>query len=159
MAGVTNADLSVLDLMSRSLSHAADGLDAVGKGSPGIPTAGDVSGIMGAAIAHLTENAGNIVLGMKGASEEVAKASQDYAGKDQAAGDLGPRVLMSIDTKIEGDSASVRASADWLGKSAGRGGRSVRDRIVRGAGPGGARLAGRCWPGLSQQDGRWRPKR
>jgi hypothetical protein len=85
MPGQTNADLPTLDAMARRLSQAADALDAVGKASPGVPDAGDVSGIMGAAIAHLTENAGNVVLGMKGAGEEVSMARQDYAGKDQSA--------------------------------------------------------------------------
>jgi len=85
MSGGTNADLSAMASMARLLSEAADALDGVGSKSPGVPQAGDVSGIMGAAIAHLADNAGNVVLGMKGASEEVAQARQDYAGKDQAA--------------------------------------------------------------------------
>jgi len=85
MAGGTNADLPALDLMASRLNQAADTLDEVGKTAPGIPKAGDVSGIMGAAIAHLTGSAGNIVLGMKGASEEVTNARKDYAAKDQSA--------------------------------------------------------------------------
>ncbi|GGL18905.1 hypothetical protein [Mangrovihabitans endophyticus] len=85
MAGETEVDLSTLDAIAVRLSDAADALDEVGKSSPGMPAAGDVSGIMGAAVAHLTGSAGNIVLGMKGAGEEVASARRDYAGGDQSA--------------------------------------------------------------------------
>ena len=85
MAGGTGADLPGLAAMARRLGEAADALDAAGRSSPGIPRAGEVSGIMGAALAHLTENAGNVVLGMKGAGEEVARARQDYASQDRAA--------------------------------------------------------------------------
>jgi hypothetical protein len=84
MPGGTDADLPALDAIARRLSEAADALDTVGGKSPGMPKAGEVSGIMGVAIAHLTASAGNVVLGMKGASEEVAKARQDYASKDQS---------------------------------------------------------------------------
>jgi hypothetical protein len=84
MSGETRADLPVLDAMSRSLTHGADALDSVGKGSPGVPDAGEASAIMGAGLARLTENAANVVLGMKGASEEVRAASREYADKDQA---------------------------------------------------------------------------
>lgn len=85
MAGETDADLPALDTIARRLSEAADALDSAGRASPGMPKAGEVSGIMGAAIAHLTDSAGNIVLGMKGASEEVAQARQDYAARDRSA--------------------------------------------------------------------------
>ena len=85
MAGETDADLGALDAMASRLDQSADALDAVGGKAPGLPDAGEVSGIMGAAIAHLTESAGNLVLGMKGASEAVTLARRDYAGRDQAA--------------------------------------------------------------------------
>jgi hypothetical protein len=85
MAAETKADLPTLDSIAGRLNLAADALDAVGKASPGVPDAGEVSGLMGAAIAHLSENAGNIVLGMKGAGEEVTAARQDYAGTDRSA--------------------------------------------------------------------------
>jgi hypothetical protein len=85
MADQTDADLSALDAMAGRLGESADALDAVGGKAPGVPDAGEVSGIIGATIAHLTESAGNLVLGMKGASEAVARARRDYAGRDQAA--------------------------------------------------------------------------
>ena len=85
MAGGTTADLPTLDSMAGRLSQSAQSLDAVGKSSPGVPNAGDVSGIMGAALAHLTGSAGNLVLGLVGASEEVTQSRQQYAGTDQSA--------------------------------------------------------------------------
>ena len=85
MADGTDAELPVLDSIAHRLSESADGLDAVGKTAPGVPEAGEVSGIMGSAIAHLTASAGNLVLGLKGASEEVTQARQRYAGTDHAA--------------------------------------------------------------------------
>lgn len=84
MAGDTKADLLTLDGIAHRLSQSAQALDAVGKSSPGVPNAGDVSGIMGAAIAHLTGSAGNLVLGLMGASEEVTQARKKYAGTDQS---------------------------------------------------------------------------
>ena len=87
MAGDTDVDLAGLDAMAGRLVRSADALDAVGGKAPGVPDAGEVSGILGAAIAHLTESAGNLVLGMRGASEEVSRAGRDYAGRDRAAAD------------------------------------------------------------------------
>lgn len=85
MVGETKADLPTLDSIASRLNQAADALDEVGNASPGIPEAGDVSGVMGAAIARLSENAGNVVLGMKGASEEVTRVRRDYVARDQSA--------------------------------------------------------------------------
>ena len=85
MAGQTRADLPTLASIAARLSQAADALDGVGTASPGTPDAGEVSGMMGAAIAHLAESAGNIVLGMKGAGEEVTAARRDYAAADGSA--------------------------------------------------------------------------
>jgi hypothetical protein len=84
MAEGIEADLPTLDSMASRLIESADALDEVGRTSPGVPKAGDVSGIMGAAIAYLTGGAGNIVLGMKGASVEVAGARKAYAAEDQS---------------------------------------------------------------------------
>ena len=84
MAGGTHADLPAMESMARTLDQSAAALDAVGKSSPGVPNAGDVSGIMGTAIAHLTGSAGNLVLGLKGASEVVTQARQQYASADQS---------------------------------------------------------------------------
>jgi hypothetical protein len=85
MAGVTHADLPAMDVMARRLSQGGDGLDAVGNGAPGVPNAGEVSGVMGAVIAHLAGCAGDMVLGMKGAGDEVTQARQAYAAQDAGA--------------------------------------------------------------------------
>jgi hypothetical protein len=84
MADGTQADLPTLDAIARRLTTSAEGLDSVGKSAPGVPDAGEVSGIMGAAIAHLSDNAGELVVGLKGASEEVTQARQGYAKTDQS---------------------------------------------------------------------------
>jgi hypothetical protein len=85
MPAGTDADLPTLEEIARRLSASGDALDALGKSAPGVPAAGDVSGVMGGVIAHLTESAGNMVVGMKAASDEVSKSRQEYASKDEAA--------------------------------------------------------------------------
>lgn len=85
MAGQTRADLMAMDSMASRITQSAQALDAVGKSSPGLPNAGDVSGIMGAAVAYLAGSAGNLVLGLMGASEEVTQARKQYAATDQSA--------------------------------------------------------------------------
>jgi hypothetical protein len=84
MAGGTDVDLVAMDAMAGRLGESADALDAVGNGSPGVPDAGEVTGIMGSAIALLTESAGNLVLGLRGASELLGQARRDYASQDQS---------------------------------------------------------------------------
>jgi hypothetical protein len=84
MADGTQAGLPTLDAIARRLATSADGLDTVGRSSPGVPDAGAVSGIMGAVIAHLTDNAGALVVGLKGASEEVTQARQGYTKSDES---------------------------------------------------------------------------
>ena len=87
MADNLDVDLNSLDAITVRLSQAAEALDAAGGNVPGLPDAGDVSGIMGAAIAHLTESAGNLVSGLAGASEQVAAARRDYVARDQSSAD------------------------------------------------------------------------
>jgi hypothetical protein len=85
MAGGTQADLPAMDSVAARLSRSGDALDATGSTAPGVPDAGEVAGMMGAVIAHLTGCAGDMVIGLKGAGEEVAKARQAYATQDNAA--------------------------------------------------------------------------
>jgi hypothetical protein len=80
----TDAELPVLDSIARRLSQSGDALDALGRSAPGVPNAGDVSAMMGGVIAHMAETAGNMVVGMKAASDEVSKSRQAYVSKDQA---------------------------------------------------------------------------
>jgi hypothetical protein len=81
----TRAELPVMDAMASRLSQSGDHLDAIGKGAPGVPNAGEVAGMMGAVIAHLSDCAGDMVVGMKGAGEEVAQARKSYAAQDARA--------------------------------------------------------------------------
>ncbi|GAA3621584.1 hypothetical protein GCM10022223_43100 [Kineosporia mesophila] len=87
MAGQMKADLSVLDAMRDSLGKAAGELDEVGSSAPAAPDAGAVTSIMGAALAFLTDNTGDLVVGMRGTGEAVAAARQGYAASDGAAAD------------------------------------------------------------------------
>ena len=82
MPGETEADLPTMDSMATRLTQGGDTLDATGNSAPGVPNAGAVAGLMGAVIAHLSGAAGQMVIGMKGAGEEVSQARQAYATSD-----------------------------------------------------------------------------
>jgi hypothetical protein len=84
MPGETLADLPTLDAIASRLTHSGDTLDATGNSAPGVPNAGQVAGLMGAVISHLTGCAGDMVIGMKGAGEQVTQARQTYAAQDNA---------------------------------------------------------------------------
>lgn len=84
MPGETLADLPTLDAMASRLTQGGDALDATGNSAPGVPNAGAVAALMGAVISHLTSCAGDMVIGMKGAGEEVTQARQTYAAQDNA---------------------------------------------------------------------------
>jgi hypothetical protein len=87
MAGEINVDLVALETISGRLVRSADALDETGGTAPGVPDAGDVTGMMGAAIAHLTESAANLVVGMMAAGEQADAARRTYATRDQASAD------------------------------------------------------------------------
>lgn len=87
MAEELVVDLVALEAIAGRLAQSARALDETGRTAPGLPNAGDVSGIMGAAIAHLTDSAGNLVLGMMGAGEQADTARRSYAARNQAAAD------------------------------------------------------------------------
>lgn len=84
MAGGTEAELPVLDSLAARLTQSGAALDAVGSGAPGVPDAGDVAAMMGAVVAHLAGGAGEMVVGLKEAGEQVAQARQAYAAGDAA---------------------------------------------------------------------------
>jgi hypothetical protein len=50
-----------------------------------MPEAGDVSGIIGAALGHLTESAGDPAIGLMSAGEQADAARRAYAAHNQAA--------------------------------------------------------------------------
>ncbi|MET0418356.1 MAG: hypothetical protein ABW022_20285, partial [Actinoplanes sp.] len=74
----TDAELPVLDALSARLRRSGDSLDAAGGGAPGVPDAGDVAAMMGAVVAHLSAGAGEMVVGLKEAGDQVAQARQAY---------------------------------------------------------------------------------
>jgi hypothetical protein len=81
----TEAELPVLDSVSTRLSRSGAALDEAGGGAPGVPDAGEVAAMMGAVVAHLSDGAGEMVVGLKTAGEQVALARQAYASGDAAA--------------------------------------------------------------------------
>ena len=85
MAGGTRADLDVLASLAARLSAAGAELDAAAAGAPGAPDVGDFSAVLGEVVAHLTDGAGNAVLGLKEAAARVEQSRAGYAGQDAAA--------------------------------------------------------------------------
>jgi hypothetical protein len=85
MSGGTEADLPVLDALAARLRRAGESLDAVGNGAPGVPDAGDVTGLMGAVVAHLSESAGNVVVGLAEAADRIEQTRRGYADRDAGA--------------------------------------------------------------------------
>ncbi|RZU51600.1 hypothetical protein EV385_3431 [Krasilnikovia cinnamomea] len=82
MADGTDVDLAALDALAARLRTSGDNLDTVGNGAPGIPDAGELSGAMGELIAHLSEGAGNLVVGLKEAADRVELSRRGYAERD-----------------------------------------------------------------------------
>jgi hypothetical protein len=89
MAGGTDVDLAVLDTLAARLRNAGRTLDAAGAGAPGVPDAGDVSGLMGEVIARLAESAGNLVVGLAEAADRLEQTRRGYAEQDAAAAQAG----------------------------------------------------------------------
>ncbi|MDT4991062.1 MAG: hypothetical protein QOH97_954 [Actinoplanes sp.] len=87
MADATETDLAVMQSLANQLRAAGDDLDAAGRTAPGVPQAGDVASLMGAVIAHLSESAGNAVVGLKTAGDSVDQAFMDYLATDSIAAD------------------------------------------------------------------------
>ncbi|MDI6104918.1 hypothetical protein QLQ12_40665 [Actinoplanes sp. NEAU-A12] len=87
MAEELAVDLVALETISGRLTWSANALDDIGRTVPAMPDAGDVSGIIGAAMGHLTESAANLALGMMGAGEQADAARRTYAARNQAAAD------------------------------------------------------------------------
>jgi hypothetical protein len=85
MSDVTDVDLAVLDSVTSRLRSCGDALDSVGSSAPGVPDAGEVAGVMGEVVAHLTENAGNLVVGLKEAADRVQAAGRAYSTQDASA--------------------------------------------------------------------------
>ena len=87
MAEELVVDLLTLEAISERLARSANALDETGRTAPSMPEAGDVSGIIGEALGHLTESAGNLAIGMMGAGEQADAARRAYAAHNRAAAD------------------------------------------------------------------------
>ena len=85
MADGTKMDPVVMQSLVTRLRSTGDDLDAAGRSAPGVPRAGDVAALMGAVLAHLSESAGNAVVGLKTAADSVEQAGGDYAATDAGA--------------------------------------------------------------------------
>lgn len=81
----THADVATLDAIANCLRKAGDGLDAAGRSATTAPDAGAVAPDMIAVLAHLTESAGNLVIGLCEASARVFLAREAYVAQDAAA--------------------------------------------------------------------------
>lgn len=82
----TQVDLPVLEALAGRLRNAGDHLDEIGGRAPGAPDAGEVTALMVAVMAHLTEGAGNLVQGLREAGARVGRAQQAYERQDAATG-------------------------------------------------------------------------
>lgn len=86
MPGGTNADLAALDAIARKLGQAGDQLDSAGRSAPKAPDAGEVTALIGGVLAHLSDGAGNLVVGLKEAGDRVRQSREAYQSQDAAAG-------------------------------------------------------------------------
>lgn len=85
----TDVDLDVLTALAARLDTSGADLDAAGTAAPGVPDAGDFTEVLGAVVAYLSEEAGNVVVGLKEAAERLEQTRSGYATQDaSAAADL-----------------------------------------------------------------------
>ena len=85
MADGTEMDPAMMRSLADRLRSIGEELDAAGRTAPGVPDAGDVAALMGAVIAHLSESAGNAVVGLQTAADSVEQARNDYLATDSSA--------------------------------------------------------------------------
>jgi hypothetical protein len=85
MAAGTDVDLDVLASLATRLGTSGDDLDAVGGDAPSLPDAGDFTDVLGAMVAHLSEGAGNVVVGLKEAASRIEQTRAGYSAQDAAA--------------------------------------------------------------------------
>jgi hypothetical protein len=84
MSDRTQADLDALHAIATRLQQSGDTLDSVGSNAPRVPDAGEVTALMGDLVAHLSESAGNLVVGLRAASARVSQSREAYLRQDQA---------------------------------------------------------------------------
>lgn len=89
MTGGFEVDPGVLDGIASTLRNASADVDALGSSVPGTPDAGLGTAAVAGILAHLTANAGQLVVGAGAAGDEVADAARKYQELDaQAREDL-----------------------------------------------------------------------
>lgn len=79
------ADPGVLDGITDRLRNASTDLDGVGKTLPESPDAGDATAAIAAILAQLSDNAGQLVIGLEAAATMVSDAKDRYVADDEAA--------------------------------------------------------------------------
>lgn len=71
-------DPAVMATMASTLQNAALALDSAGSNAPSAPDAGDVTAHITAVIGHLTNSAGELVVGVAAAGDAVAQGGEHY---------------------------------------------------------------------------------
>lgn len=79
------ADPGVIDGIARTLRNASTQLDRAGNSVPETPDGGDATPALAAVLAQLSDNAGQLVLGLAASADTVATASSRYAEDDATA--------------------------------------------------------------------------
>ncbi|MGH3972992.1 MAG: hypothetical protein ACRDS9_06675 [Pseudonocardiaceae bacterium] len=85
-------DPALMETMAGTLRNAGLALDSAGNGAPTAPDAGDVTADIAALIGHLTNSAGELVVGVTAAGDAIARGGEDYLEAEdsghQSFGDL-----------------------------------------------------------------------
>jgi hypothetical protein len=82
MTDETRADLTTLQSLASRLRQAGQSLDEAGSSVPPTPTAGDLTPDIARLVGHLTDVTGNLVIGLKEASDRVEQSRATYSGTD-----------------------------------------------------------------------------
>jgi hypothetical protein len=82
MAEAFDVDPALLGGIAGRLRRAGDELDALGGSMPDTPDAGEVSGALGAVLAHLAAGAGNLVVGLREVGDRVTSSRDGYVDAD-----------------------------------------------------------------------------
>lgn len=85
-------DLGVLSRIAGVLTAAAEELDAGGATAPGQIDDGDLSGLVSAVLALLSESAAGLCEGLAAAGQGVQQCSRNYVDADTAAADAFDRL-------------------------------------------------------------------
>lgn len=95
------ADPGVIDGIARTLRDAGTDLDSVGGSLPATPDAGDATPALAAILAQLSDNAGQLVVGLAAAGDTVSDAGARYSEDDAAARDTFAGAQTSGEARAE----------------------------------------------------------